>query len=235
MRFSDPSGHDPLDSAWESQWNKEHPGQTLTDEARQQRLLSLIIPGSGPDGAWTSDDWKAFQSNSRAVADRNRLPGESGTAQFKRYLGQLAKSYKPGEGGLYVRAVAQLFGGVPYSSNPYTATTSDIEFLDLDPSGMSSQYSSGGDNQTHHYAAFLARGYYYGGSSAAVQNFFRETQQALGRLWHGQSYYYDPGDVALGTDAAMAGYGLSLADNGQPRALDFLTVAQSLGNELLGP
>jgi hypothetical protein len=106
-----------------------------------------------------------------------------------------------------------LFGGVSYTADPNTVSTAENPYLDIDPSGLNPLYAGGsGENQTHHYSALLLVGYFRGWFYGIAGNFVRETEQALVRIRGGDpllSVHLDPGDVPLGTAAAVAGSLLS--------------------------
>jgi RHS repeat-associated protein len=59
LKFVDPSGHDPMDPNWRSQFILQH-GYAPTVRDRQDRQFSLAHPGSGPSGGWTELDWQSY-------------------------------------------------------------------------------------------------------------------------------------------------------------------------------
>ena len=64
LGFVDPSGHDPLDAAWEAAFRAAH-GQDPNDNDRHDRLFSLLFCGRGDSCAWTDEDW-GFYNQQRA-------------------------------------------------------------------------------------------------------------------------------------------------------------------------
>jgi len=62
LRFSDPSGHDPLDKTWEEEFEQAH-GRAPTDDDRRDRLFSVMVMGNGAGGTWTEADWQNYASN----------------------------------------------------------------------------------------------------------------------------------------------------------------------------
>ncbi|MCL4458916.1 MAG: RHS repeat-associated core domain-containing protein, partial [Chloroflexi bacterium] len=60
VKYSDPTGHYPWDpDPWAEEFRLIH-GRYPTEEDRRDREFSLRNPGSGPGGAWTEEDWKAY-------------------------------------------------------------------------------------------------------------------------------------------------------------------------------
>ncbi|MEZ4623182.1 MAG: RHS repeat-associated core domain-containing protein, partial [Caldilineaceae bacterium] len=59
LRYSDPTGHDPLDANWEAEFEANH-GRSPTDHDRRDRLFSLMFLGSGSNGAWTQENWSYY-------------------------------------------------------------------------------------------------------------------------------------------------------------------------------
>ena len=118
LGFVDPSGHDPLDAAWEAAWRASNcptgnPSCTISDEARQYRLYSVTYAGPVSHGrSWTQADWEYMSANHNAeYADRSE---RTGLVDFRDALQRLASYYLPGEKQQFVSGIALLYAGWPY-------------------------------------------------------------------------------------------------------------------------
>ena len=210
LRYTDPSGHDPLGEDWENEWRKNHPGQELTDHHRRLRLLSLLIRGSEEDGSWNESDWAAYDAKPRAFISAFDPSSETGVERFARYTEELASWYSPSETENFVRAFGNLFADIPLSGRwdealkkagvPYR----DPTYLNIEPTGLKTEYRGRQEeSQSHHYAAFVVSGYYQGAARASFLNWLRE-------LLNG---FEDPGDIALGIVGANHGWALRVTDD----------------------
>ena len=215
LRYTDPSGHDPLGEDWENEWRKNHPGQELTDHHRRLRLISLLIKGSEKDGSWNDSDWATFHDiHERKVAAIDPS-NETGVERFARYTEKLASFYSPGETENFVRAFGHLFADIPLSGRwdealrnagtPYRKA----KYLNIEPTGLKTEYlGEPGETQTHHYAAFVVTGYYMGAERAKFLNWLREHVGWVQNLGS-----YDPGDIDLGNLASNHGWALRVTDD----------------------
>ncbi len=209
LRFVDPSGYDPLDAAWEEDFRRAN-GRDPTDKDRRDRLFSLMFPGSGPGGSWTDDDWKRYAAADVYDDDGNYLgnrfwtggaewdPNDLPSVQrFARHVGQLAAWYTEGEEGLFVRAFAFVFAGIPYSGSTHLAAASVAggpkvwQPLEEGEAGWESLWVEPGDNPAHHYAGLLFAGYHYGDFAYyvnAIRDFNNAPDYVLGEIGviHGQ-------------------------------------------------
>jgi hypothetical protein len=118
LGFVDPSGHDPLDAAWEAAWRAnncptENPSCAISDEARQYRLYSVTYAGpvSGAR-SWTQADWDSLSADHNGVY--RGLTERSSLSDFREALQRLASFYLPSEKREYVSGIALLFTGWPY-------------------------------------------------------------------------------------------------------------------------
>ena len=215
LRYTDPSGHDPLDEVWENEWRKNHPGQELTDHHRRLRLISLLIKGSEKDGSWNDSDWATFHDIHKRKVSAIDPSNETGVERFARYTEKLASFYSPGETENFVRAFGNLFADIPLSGRwdealrnagtPYRKA----KYLNIEPTGLKTEYlGHPGETQTHHYAAFVVTGYYMGAERAKFLNWFREHVGWVQNLGS-----YDPGDIDLGYLASNHGWALRVTDD----------------------
>ena len=210
LRYTDPSGHDPLDEVWENEWRNNHPGQELTDHHRRLRLLSLLIKGSEKDGSWNDSDWAAFHDIHERKVSAIDPSNETGVERFARYTKELASWYSPSETEQFVRAFGNLFADIPLSGPWYEALKKagtpyrKAKYLNIEPTGLKTEYlGEPGETQTHHYAAFVVSGYYMGAARASFLNWLRE----LG------DRFRDPGDIPLGIVGANHGWALRVTDD----------------------
>ena len=209
LRYTDPSGHDPLDEVWENEWRKNHPGQELTDHHRRLRLISLLIKGSEKDGSWNDSDWAAFHDKHKGLASALDPSNETGVERFARYTEELASWYSLSETEQFVRAFGNLFADIPLSG-PWDEALKETgygmrrNYLLIGPSGLKTEYlGDPGEIQSHHYAAFVVAGYYMGAARAKALNWFRETTN----LWTNR------GDIPLGIAGANHGWALRVTDD----------------------
>ena len=209
LRYTDPSGHDPLGEDWENEWRKNHPGQELTDHHRRLRLLSLLIRGTEEDGSWSERDWAAFDKKPREFIAAVDPSNETGVERFARYTEELASWYSPSETENFVRAFGNLFADIPLSGRwdkalKKTGYGNRLKYLIIEPTGLKTEYlGDPRESQTHHYAAFVVSGYYLGAERAKVLNWLREA-------W---GWFEDPGDIALGIVGANHGWALRVTDD----------------------
>jgi len=202
LAYTDPSGYDPLNAAWESDFRSVH-GRMPTGRDRYLRLLSLILPGSGAQGAWTDTDWEAatyayegaMASPSRELSLLTNGMPKDALATFAGHLQTLANYYESGEHLLYVSAVAFLWAGMPYNPTIFVLSAMDVgvrntwrkipplqqrRSVHLTPYPMLMEGSTGWDpvfvddsNPSHHYAAFVYMGV-MSFSLAKQLNFWRD-------------------------------------------------------------
>ncbi len=203
MRFIDPSGHDPLDAAWEAEWRQNHCGSQnceITDTDRQHRLFSIAYAGpvSGSN-TWTDSDWYYFTRN-RPRIYRN-TSGREGLDQFVSALNRLSTHYASNEAAQFAAGVALLYTGWPYDPNGNVFRTNtqfswgqgmdfDLEHIPV-PQGYSRFYplhgmagfspfyhdfGDSGDN-THHFAGHFYLGFHWGANANTAGTFFREFRQ----------------------------------------------------------
>ena len=57
LKYTDPSGHDPLGPDWVEDFKAAHGGVTLKPIDRFYRIVSLSFTGGGPNDSWEEADW----------------------------------------------------------------------------------------------------------------------------------------------------------------------------------
>jgi RHS repeat-associated protein len=234
LTMVDPSGHDPLDANWEEQFRRRNNGWSPSDADRQNRLFSLLFPGSGAGGAWTDSDWAAF------FADRWRyLHGErfwrsgdtrgSGTTwtggadTFASRLTDLSAHYKPGEEDQFMGAIGLLWAEIPYTGNRFERLgemvrrdVSEVFGRGREQNHLVETFNGArfdpslvepgvGNDPTHHYVMHLWMGYHFSAFDSTLATVVRDGEvQIAGRWW------FPPGarsnaDMWLGIEGANVG------------------------------
>ena len=56
LKYTDPTGHSALGPSWVQEFTDVH-GRPPNNSDRSDRLVSFVVPGSGPGRSWTGDDW----------------------------------------------------------------------------------------------------------------------------------------------------------------------------------
>jgi len=205
--YTDPSGHDPLDAEWERLFREQH-GRKPTDRDRQDRLFSLTYRGSGPDGAWTDDDWEWYTNNRDPLWAGKKFwrndDQSPGLDRFIAHVGILASYYTDDERDQFVRAFALLYAGIPYSCSWQRAAVSigigsrplggglregmDSWHVDYMDSAVLAQ------DQTHHYAGLFFLGYFSGKTVGRAINRGRDSSFRV----NDGSLSTNMGDINLG-------------------------------------
>ena len=206
IQYTDPSGYDPLDAAWEEAFCNEHfggmSGCLITDEDRRDRLFSVIFPGSGANGAWTAADWAFYSANKTALWAGNLLWLDGltlGLDRFLSHLDRLAGYYNPGEEGAFVEAVGNVWGGIPFGPPLRSAVQAVngpvLSVLHEGNANWVPNLVEAGQDATHHYAGLFYSGYFFGAGPAAAINWFRD----------GPRSDNNPPDLHLGYVAGLQG------------------------------
>ncbi len=207
LKYTDPSGHDPLDNAWQSEFQRVH-GREPAAEDILIRLFSIAFPDE-----W---DWSAFYD-----ARGGYIPGslervfvverpiERTWEDMPGALERLAGWYGRGENGLYTRDIGSLFGGLPnrFETPSAWSAVSDANnpirvWVYLSSAGLPPYLmgTSDLDANVHHWAWCLTMGAAYG-PGATLINTGREITQFRGDWRNTWS------DIMIGTRGA--GLGLS--------------------------
>ena len=217
LKYSDPTGYDPLDRNWEREFIQANRRQP-TDRDRRDRLFSLLFPGSGPGGSWIDSDWRTYSEDRRLYWTGLDWPGamKSGLNRFATHVEHLASFYGPDETDAFVKAFGFLFGGIPLShsvtrfwitlriSNPLFSAI-DMAFpvedwnaewpLEEGDKGWDQIFMEVGDpNPAHHYAGLFYMGYWFGRIPGELTNWARDA--VIG---------WNPPDIRLGDLAARHG------------------------------
>jgi len=220
LRFVDPSGFDPLDAAWESEFEAFH-HRPPTWQDRLVRLFSISFPGE-----W---NWSNFYNSDGSYIEgslerflRDQRPSDRTWASMPGAMERLAGWYEADETEMFVRDMGTLFAGLPdrFDSSMHVAVTGCQEgyscddrlplpthiWVYLGPEGLP-VYLTGArdeDANVHHWAWAFALGYHEGGPLAVAMNTQREFEQAGGIM----QAYGNPessADIWLGNRGALMG------------------------------
>ena len=216
----DPSGRDPLGGGWVDTFVTAH-GRAPTDLDRQDRLFSLMFPGSGPEGAWTDEDWAFYLEHREGlwVGDiswrAEKVPPNYD--RFETHLRRMAGYYGTDRDAAtrFTRAVGLVWSGIAYESPAFQALAraaiGDHELqLHEGPAGWKPKYVDDA-NPAHHWAAAFLAGFMYGTAVGAASNSIRDIAQYVtgqGGTWS---------DILLGNVAASQGSKLWRATLGRRR------------------
>jgi RHS repeat-associated protein len=223
VKLVDPSGHDPLDAQWESDFRAAH-GRDPDWYDRLIRLFSIAFPDE-----W---DWGAFYNSDGTLRGFEQLedmmrntPASRNWANLPDALVNLAGWYNSNETEAFVRDIGSLFGGLP---NRFEATTNQAVtgcaegltcedpatlpahvWAHLQATGMPTILTgySDADANVHHWAWALVLGYQEG-NLALVINSYREFQQA-GGPFAAANDIDARADIWLGNRAALMGMDLA--------------------------
>jgi hypothetical protein len=183
-KYTDPTGHDPIDAAWESDFENAN-GRSPTDLDRQNRIFSLLFAGRGANGEWTSADWAEFSSHRDEYwTGRKSWKGQNpnGVDSFVSHIDTLSTHYESGEESQFVAAIGLAWGGIPYL-NRYSAAWSARLGPPLTPlfegntNWRPDLLDEGDPNQSHHWAGLFYMGYFFEPLVAQSVNVVREINQ----------------------------------------------------------
>jgi RHS repeat-associated protein len=172
LRYTDPSGHDPLDAAWEADFRRAHK-RDPNDQDRRDRLFSVIHRGSGVNGSWTNADWARYGANRDAYwtgALRWDSESQTGIDSFATHIDRLSAWYRPGEESQFVMAVGLVWGGIPYTNqfagaaamaNPGAVWAVNPPLHESNANWQADLIDAGERNQAHHWAGFFYMGFFY--------------------------------------------------------------------------
>jgi RHS repeat-associated protein len=216
FRYTDPSGHDPLDTEWERAFYREHDGWP-DDLDRFYRLYSVAYSGpvSG-SRSWTDADWTYLSEHHNEVL--HDTSQRSSLADFSAAIGRLSGWYNEREEAKFVSGLALLYAGWPY--DPTGANILDVSLPTYKPinfcggqsdckmryfphhemAGFFFFYHDNGAENTHHWAGHLLFGYHYGRTLNLIVTMPRELLSLA--MVRGTDFQHD---VVLGHVAAHQG------------------------------
>ena len=206
LRYVDPSGHDPLDQAWQDEFQQVH-HRAPTAEDVQIRLFSIVFPNEWDWSAFYNADGSYITGSLEAVF-RDQRPATRSWKDMPGALEQLAGWYKAGEEAFYTRDVGSLFAGLLnrfeapearhaiYNNGGGSARV----WVYFNRDGFSSTLmgNSDDDANVHHWAWALTAGAAYGPGGSLI-NIVRETGQFTGDWRNTWS------DVSIGNRGAALG------------------------------
>jgi RHS repeat-associated protein len=236
IRYSDPSGHDPLGSDWQAAF-KRITGRQPDQNDIAIRLFSYAFPTEWAlvKNKFYNADWSLnvtefasiFYNGNQATRNWSNMPD---------ILANLAQQYKPWENWAYVRDVATLFAGITdrfrspfdevalYQAQEGQRNTISIYMTQNSlPPGLDLDSGSDLDGNVHHWAAYLLTGFtaqrksaigvilspvlVLGVNVARSLNLAREIWGADGA--NPNDFAWD--DLYLGDRASVMGAGLSMS------------------------
>lgn len=176
-------------------------GCTITDDDRRDRLFSVIFSGSGTGGSWTAGDW-AFYQDQKEKLWKGTLSWlfdvPMGLDRFLSHLDRLASHYNPGEEAAFVKAVGNVWGGIPFGPSITSAIQvrrgPALPFLHEGDDNWIGALNDDGQ-PAHHYAGLFYAGFFFGADHAAAANWLRD----------GPISDNNPPDLHLGYVAGLQG------------------------------
>jgi len=208
LKYIDPSGHDPIDEAWEKAFEEAH-GRPPTDQDRRDRFFSILFPGSGENGAWTEEDWHEYSAHKDDYWSGARdWEGamKPGLNRFIYHLTLLSQYYGPGEEMFYAQAIGFIWGGVPLgheipatwqmATNPGAAWAENTPLFE-GTEGWNPAFIDD-ENPAHHYAGLFYLGYFNGRPLGYVGNWMRDGPVNFDpRRWGNEGIFANPAQADL--------------------------------------
>ena len=208
LKFVDPSGHDPLDAAWQAEFRRIH-GRDPTADDMLIRLFSIAFPDE-----WNSDTWNALytaegQLETGALETLFHRPPEGRSwSGMPSAISHMAGWYNQGETDAFIRDIGSLFAGLAtrFESRRVGALTggADHPSVRIGGDGLPDELlGADATGNVHHWAWTLNLGYFLGEGTGRRINEFRE--HGLGACGANDSNCR--ADVALGNiGVAMGAY-----------------------------
>ena len=222
LRYVDPSGFDPLDAAWQRDFEAAH-GHPPTADDILIRLFSIAFPEEWNHSDFYDADNNYIQGSLERVF-RNQRPASRTWEGMPVALERLAGWYGAGEEGMFTRDIGSLFGGlanridipgtwdaVSDEHNPvHTWVYVGREGLPLSLTGVADD-----DANVHHWAWALTMGAAYGPGGSVI-NTGREV------LRQGGNWPNTWSDIQIGNRGAALGVHFRLLGlSSVPRAWEF--------------
>jgi len=216
LKYTDPSGHDPLDAEWLAAFRAAHDGRDPTHEDILLRLFSLAFY----DEFMALGGWSYFETGGaldKTALGQALMDLGSGRdwAHMDTALANLAQWYKPDERYQFVRDIGTLFGGLEdrfhQASTKIAAGVQPFfqrfTHVWVGKAGLP-EYLTGNtdpDANIHHWAWAVVLGYDQGAEATQRINYNREwVGGCLGRCMAWE-------DVQLGWRGAQMGEALRTA------------------------
>jgi RHS repeat-associated protein len=208
LRYVDPTGHildDGCNTVGCGEWEPK------SNADKRNWAFTIMFKGSGKDGAWTTEDWNFYLDNYNRLW-RGRTPWKNpdevtGWDLFALHTKRLASQYGSDQKDQFVRDFALVFAGMS-ATNSWTEAAldaqsgqADYQYLVEGNQGLPEEYLDdlkSDENQSHHYAGIFFLGYHSGAGGGIGLN-----------LRDAQPGQFNPGDIRLGTVAAIHGGYLS--------------------------
>ena len=185
LRFVDPSGHDPLDAAWQEEFRTVH-GRDPTWEDILIRLFSIAFPEEWSSGTWNALYTSSGQLRQGAIARLfSTIPEGRSWASMPAATEHMAGWYEQDETEAFIRDIGSLFGGLQNrfeQSSGWRAIRAGRAHnvsVFVGRAGLSDELL--GDDPTgniHHWAWALNLGYFRGREIGRIINVGREWDDA---------------------------------------------------------
>ena len=230
VRYTDPSGYDPLDREWEAEFRSQHHGRDPEWQDRLIRLFSIAFPNEWDSSAFYDAQGNYVEGSLEKVFVED-LPADRSWAAIPDALERMAGWYTDQERSEFNRDVGALFGGLPdrfdepstfravrHPNNP-VHTWVNVH------SGGAPSYVLGDDTDAniHHWGWGFAMGGAYGPGGAMI-NTFREASQLYQATptWRSTADFLSTArnlhaDVSIGNAGAGIGFALRIQGTGRIR------------------
>ena len=218
LRFIDPSGYDPLDTAWQQEFRATH-GRNPTAEDILIRLFSIAFPGQWNWNRFYDEQGNYIAGSLESVFRDNR-PADWTWSDVPVALERMTGWYNPGEEGLYTRDIGSLFGGLPNRlETPHTWEAVSHPgnpirvWVYVSRAGLPARLmgTSDLDANIHHWAWGLAMGGAFGPGASFI-NVGREITQFQGNWGNSWS------DVEIGNRGAALAVSFRVSGTGRVRS-----------------
>jgi RHS repeat-associated protein len=184
LKYTDPSGHDPLDPQWQDEFEKAH-NRAPSAEDVAIRLFSIAFPEEWNSDAFYDENGE-YRPGSLEIVFNAERPEDRTWEDMPGALGNLSGWYADGEEQLFTRDIGTLFGGlknrieepnawnaISYENNPARV------WVYLNSEGLhSSMLGRDPDANVHHWGWGVAMGAEYGPGGSTI-NTGREVLQAV--------------------------------------------------------
>jgi RHS repeat-associated protein len=212
LRFIDPSGHDPLDAAWQQQFRDVH-GYEPTWEDILIRLYSIAFPEEWSNGTWNALYTPDGQLRQGAVGRLfSTIPEGRDWTSMPEATAHMAGWYRQDETEAFIRDIGSLFGGLQNrfeQSNGWRAVRAGRAHnvsVFVGRAGLSTELlGSDATGNAHHWAWALNLGFFRGRAVGQAINVGREWNDAGRSKTAIETEPNAVADVGLGNIAVTTG------------------------------
>jgi RHS repeat-associated protein len=224
IRYSDPSGYDPLDVVWRQAFRQAH-GRDPSPLDEQIRLFSLAYSDEWRDQKLDQVFYLADGTVDREAVKRwfQHPPESRKWDTMPAALCGLSQSYTAGEERMFVQDIAMLYAGLAgrrqylgWRRSYWMAGAQNMEHVyiragHINPAFVSDpNLGSDKDMNVHHWVWSFAAGYDEGWASAVAINDIREVGSGLDIGYGSLRWHVNNSDMEMGTRGAMMGSRFSI-------------------------